>query len=253
MREFTNLVWPDDPYHAGQQLYHKPPPMLAAFATLWIDDDEEALPVSAAVVYLRLHRTRPVPLDTGFPFGFRVAAAEDAHADRPEMREVVGLDLLQARRHAAVLAGHSLADDLYGWRAAGINRGIQAVDLLWPGRSSPGRGLAHMVDTAHDGEHAEEDLRQACIRAGVAPGSASHGLAPQQLIADRYASGDTRWLALAAVERALVIALVAGHGTGRCAWSGVLGISQALAAAAWDSFPDLAAVTEETTRAAAHP
>ena len=33
MHVYTNMAWPDDPYRTGQQLYRRPAPRLAAFAT----------------------------------------------------------------------------------------------------------------------------------------------------------------------------------------------------------------------------
>ena len=67
------------------------------------------MPVTTAIVYLPLHRTRPVTV-TGqtLAFGFRAVSASDP-AELPAVAAVADLDLMQARRHAAVLAGYHLA------------------------------------------------------------------------------------------------------------------------------------------------
>jgi hypothetical protein len=246
MRAFTNLAWPDDPYGTGQ-LHRKAPPLLAGVALQWIDDGERAAPVAAAMAYLKLHRTRPAVFDgTAIAFGFRAVVIERID-DVEALLEVVDLDLLQARRHAAILAGHSLADDLYGLAAATSRRwrGVDAVAQVWHGRDVPRRDVAARIDTAHDGPAADADLRQVCIGVGIAPGTAPRGLALPPIINDRYTHLDqletVEWFGAAVTERALSIALAAGHAADRCAWPAAADIASSLAVQAWDSFPSLVA------------
>lgn len=242
MRVFTNLAWPDDPYGTGR-LYRKVPPLLAAVAVQWIDDGDRAVPVAASVVYLKLHRTRLTVFDgTAVAFGFRALVIERPD-DVEDLVEIINLDLLQARRHAAILAGHSLADDLYGLAAASkvTPRGITAVEQVWHDRDVPHRAVAQRIDTAHDGATADADLRQVCINAGIAPGTAACGLALQSVINDHYTRLDqgqtVEWFGAAATEKALIIAMVAGQTAGRCIWSAPADIGASLTVHAWDSFP----------------
>nr|MDQ2814824.1 hypothetical protein [Actinomycetota bacterium] len=111
MRTWTNLPWPDDPYRTGQQLYRRPAARLAAFTAWTAVAGGRAVPLTTAIVYLPLDRSRPVAV-TGqtLAFGFRAVSAGDP-AELPAVAAVADLDLMQARRHAAVLTGYHLAQD----------------------------------------------------------------------------------------------------------------------------------------------
>ena len=112
MHTWTNMAAPDDPYRTGQQLYRRPCPMLAAFTVAPPADASHPAPAAIGIVYLPLHRTQmlAIPEET-LTFGFRAAGATRA-AETPLLAAVADVDLLQARRHAAVLAGHRLPADL---------------------------------------------------------------------------------------------------------------------------------------------
>ena len=90
-----------------------------------------------AIVYLPLHRTQAVTVtEQTLTFGFRAASTDDP-AEVPGLAAVADLDLMQARRHAAVLAGHLLAGDLAALRQAGdaaALRGLAAVEREWAAR-----------------------------------------------------------------------------------------------------------------------
>ena len=111
MRTYTNMAWPDDPYRTGQQLYPRPAPRLASFATGPPPARGAQTARSAAIVYLPLHRTRPLTV-TGqtLTFGFR-AASITGEAEAGALAALADLDLIQARRHAAVLTGCMLGGD----------------------------------------------------------------------------------------------------------------------------------------------
>lgn len=242
MPQYTNLSWPDDPYGTGQQLYRRSKDLLAGFSVLWADDGAQALPVACAVAYLRLHRTHAVSLDPAeIDFGFRAVAVSGSR-DIEDLAVVFDLDLLQARRHAVIMAGYSLTDDLYCMdRAVSLTmRGVQAVKDDWPRRDRSQRGKARMVDTAGYRAATVENLHQHCDRFDIAPDSAPGGLAMPSEVAKRCAAlGDpdaTQWLARAAVEKALVISLIAGRLEYRCTWSGRVDVSASLAAQAWPEF-----------------
>jgi hypothetical protein len=226
MQTWTNLAWPDDPYRTGQQLYRRPAPRLAAF-TIWPDATSgQAMPAAAAVVYLPLHRTRPVTVTAQtLTFGFRAATASDP-AEVPAVATVADLDLMQARRHAAVLTGYHLTNDLFALQDAdsvAIHRGLAAVASDWSHReSAPGR--AALFDCGLDLPRGLS-LEQACRQAGVSP----------------MPAGATRledWHPVTlAVGRALAIAVLYARHQDRYEWTGTLDTEAVLAAGAWDCLP----------------
>jgi hypothetical protein len=145
----------------------------------------------------------------------------------PALAAIADLDLMQARRHAAVLAGHLLSGDLAVLRQAGdagTMRGLVAVEREWAARGQV-TGKAATFDSALDLPGCPP-LEHACQRAGIAasPGGSERGT-------DRPA--DCQVAALAA-ELALMIALVCARHQGRYEWAGALRIGQVVAATAWD-------------------
>jgi hypothetical protein len=226
MRTYTNLTWPDDPYRTGQQLYRRPVPRLAAFASERTAMGGRVVPSAVAIVYLPLHRTQAMSVtEQTLTFGFRAARA-DHLADVPALAAIADLDLMQARRHAAVLAGHLLADHLAALRQAGdvaALRGLAAVEREWAARGKAA-GRAATFDCGFD-----------------LPLTPSLELASQQasIAADSVADGaDGREAVTLAVERALMIALVCARHQGRYEWAGTLRIGPVLAAATWDCLPE---------------
>ncbi len=211
--------------------------MLAAFAVMPSGRSFVTAPAAVAVAYLRLHRTRAITVtqDT-LAFGFRAASTADA-GRVPRLAEVADLDLLQARRHARFLAGHTLAADLHALREAAPGlaaRGLTAVESGWADRPPRARGAATMIDVGDD----SDDLADSCGRAGVVASAASMasdvtaGLPAEPWTAER--------LAAAAAERALVIALACARGLGRYCWEGTICTARVMAATAWDVFPSAA-------------
>lgn len=226
MQTWTNLAWPDDPYRIGQQLYRKPPPRLAAFTTWPAVTGDQQIPATTAIVYLPLHRSRPVTV-TGqtLAFGFRAASAVSP-AEVPAMAAVADLDLMQARRHAAVLTGYHLDKDLAALRQAdGVTecRGLAAVASEWGDRRlASGRAALFDCDLDLPGG---QSLGRACRQAGISP----------MPTAD---AGNGCWYqATLAVERALAIALLCARHQGRYQWDGTLDTKAALSASAWDCLP----------------
>jgi hypothetical protein len=229
MRTYTNMTWPDDPYRTGQQLYRRPVPRLAAFTAQQAAAGGCPVP-AVAIVYLPLHRTQEVSVtDQTLTFGFRAASTDDAE-EAHGLAAIANLDLMQARRHAAVLAGHLLAGDLAALRQAGgaaALRGLAAVEHEWAARGKA-MGRAATFDCGLDLPRCPT-LELACRTAGIAagPGGSWPG-------GDR--PGDRQAAALA-VERALMIALVCARHQGRYDWTGTLSIGQIMAAAIWDCLP----------------
>jgi hypothetical protein len=244
MRTWTNLTWPDDPYRTGQQLYRRPAPRLAAFTTWPSLTSGQPLPVTVATVYLPLHRTRPVSV-TGqtLTFGFRAASATDP-LEVPGMAAVADLDLMQARRHAAILAGYHLAEDLAALRQADgmtVRRGLGAVASDWADRS-PAAGWAAKFDCGLD-LPGSLPLGQACQQADISPMGTS-------------TARDEGWHPVTlTVERALAIALLCARHQGRYEWAGTLDTRAVMAISVWDClpWPDAAAPTAHTSPGAPAP
>jgi hypothetical protein len=225
MQTWTNLAWPDDPYRTGQQLYRKPAPRLAAFTT-WPDATSGQAITAAAVVYLPLHRTRPITVTAQtLTFGFRAASASNP-AEVPAVATVADLDLMQARRHAAILTGYHLPNDLSALQhantAAGL-RGLTAVASDW-GTRKPAPGCADLFDCALD-LPGGPPLGQACQQADISP-----------LSADAIVVEDWHPVTLA-VERALAIALLCARHQGRYEWAETLDTETVMAASTWDCLP----------------
>jgi hypothetical protein len=230
MRTYTNMTWPDDPYRTGQQLYRRPVPRLAAFTAGQAAADARPAAAAVAIVYLPLHRTQAVSVtEQTLTFGFRAASTDDAQ-EAHALAAVANLDLMQARRHAAVLAGYRLAGDLAALRQAGdaaALRGAAAVEHEWAARGKT-TGLAATFDCGLDLPGCPP-LERACQQAGIAtaPGGSWPG-------GNWPAGGHAAALA---VERALLIALVCARHQGRYDWTGTLTIERVMAAAAWDCLP----------------
>ena len=229
MRTYTNMTWPDDPYRTGQQLYRRPPPRVAAFTAVPAATGGGLVPGAVAVVYLPLHRTRVVTVtEQTLTFGFRAVSTGDP-AEMPGLAATADLDLMQARRHAAILAGHLLAADLAWLRQADGRatwRGLAAVEDEWAERGQAA-GRAAMFDCQLD-LPGNPSIEQACGNSGIV----SHGAARSSADwpADRKA-------AALALERALVIALLCARHNGRYAWAGMLPAGHVIAAATWDCLP----------------
>jgi hypothetical protein len=194
------------------------------------------MPSAVAVVYLPLHRTQAITAtEQTLTFGFRAASA-DGPGDMPALTAIADLDLMQARRHAAVLAGHLLASDLAALQVGiAALRGLAAVEREWPARGKVA-GRAATFDCGLDLPQAPS-LDLACQQAGIAAGSG----------VDEVDGGEAVMLA---VERALMIALVCARHQGRYEWAGILRTGPVLAAATWDCLPqpatDTAALTFQT-------
>ena len=117
MRTWTNLPWPDDPYRTGQQLYRRPAGRLAAFTTWPTVAGGRAVPLTTAIVYLPLDRSRPVSV-TGqtLAFGFRAVSADD-----------VAAHLLNVPVHTPLLSVERVSYT-YGDKPVEVRRGLYVTD-----------------------------------------------------------------------------------------------------------------------------
>jgi hypothetical protein len=234
MRTFTNLAWPGDPYRASQQLYRRPPPMLAAFAAVPPGNEAACGAWAVAVAYLPLRRARAIEVtEQTIAFGFRAAAIEDRRC-AGDLAAAADLDLMQARRHAVILAGHDLTTELRALRAAApgwVTRGIAAVESGWAERGTHPRGMAAMIDTADglDGDPCLAAVRQRARLDAPQPTPAP-GTGPDE-------AGQAELMAAAAAERALTIALACARHASRYQWNATISTARLMAASAWDLFP----------------
>ncbi|HUZ55622.1 MAG TPA: hypothetical protein VMU94_24215 [Streptosporangiaceae bacterium] len=131
-----------EPYRTGQRLYRRPAPLLAAITARQTPGTGDFPCAVFAVVYLPLHRTRTVTVtDQTLTFGFR-AVAVTGGSGLAALAAVADLDLMAARSHAAVLAGHDLAGELTFLRTAGAPpaRGLAAAGRAWAGRAALSAG-----------------------------------------------------------------------------------------------------------------
>lgn len=234
MHVYTNMTWPGDPYRTGQQLYRRPALRLAAFTVGPRTSEPWQDGASAAVVYLPLHRTQPLTAtEATLTFGFHAVSAERS-AEVPALAAVADLDLMQARRHAAVLTGHFLPGDLAMLRVpAGetVLRGVTAIQLDWPGRHEPARDRAAMFDCLLD-LPGGPSLEQACQQFGIRLGS--------RLFRGQDQPDEDRLLAALMVQRALAIALSCARYLEYYRWEGTLDTEQIMAASTWDCFAPVA-------------
>ena len=231
MRTYTNLTWPDDPYRTGQHLFPRPAPRLTAFALGGVGDTSRIEPSAAAIVYLPLHRTRALAVTAQtLTFGFH-AASISTRAAGPALAQLADLGLLQACRHAAVLAGDMLADDLTTLKALApgvVLRGVTTAEQAWANRSRPARGRAAMVDCRLD-LPADPSLTEASEHTRIGAGAASRAL--------DMPSAPERATAWATVAQALANALIAARHLGRYTWDGTLDADEIMSINVWDCLP----------------
>ncbi|ETA01236.1 hypothetical protein CcI156_17740 [Frankia sp. CcI156] len=227
MRDATNLNWIDTPFGGARRPFANRASLLAAF-TINAADDSPA----AAAVYLPLPQTRPLKVaDTTVRFGFHAVAAE-GRAEAAAVVASVDALFVQARRQAAILAGHRLAGELAALTATSsgqVTRGITAVAGAWNGQP-PKPGLARLYETAS--EPAPATLADVC---------AAHRLHGLSLDASWVAAGSS-WsgsqILRHLVTRALAIALIAAGSTSHYQWN-ALHLDTVIEATAWDQFTEL--------------
>jgi len=236
MQAWTNMTRPGDAYRTGELLYRRPPPRLAVFAAGGaLRSAGRLLPACCVMVYLPLHRTRPVTV-TGqtLAFGCRAAGITMVN-EAAALAAVADLDLMQARRHAAVLASHAPRASLTALQsaAAGPARGLSAAGRAWADRHEPVRGTAMMIDTARD-LPGGPGLAGVCEQAqvGLPTDPASPGA---RLV--RPGEGEPVTAVTAAVTRAMAVALACARYLGRYEWDGTLDAMSILTAHAWDCLP----------------
>jgi hypothetical protein len=229
MHEATNLSWTDTPFGGARRPFADRTPLLAAFSINATDHS----PACAAAVYLPLPQTRALTVtDSTVRFGFHAIAAEEP-AEAAAVTATVDALLVQARRQAAILAGHGLAEQLEALTAAGVSagqptRGITAVRAAW--HSQPWeRGLARLHDIGP--QPGPATLADICAGqdlhdppADAPPAGADGTWAASQIL--RHLVG-----------HALAIALIAASNADRYRW-GTLHLDAVVEAAAWDQLAD---------------
>lgn len=229
MRDFTNLQWPEEPFGADQRPFGRRQDMLAAFTFDWALVDDHKLPVSASVVYLRV-RKRGTALqvdDDTLAIGFRTTVIESTD-DLPDVIAQVDRAFTRARRHAAILTGHSFDPDLT--RLIQLSqepaRGLCGVLEEWRYRHQQStssrelRGLALMIDTQ------DEEVRDVGAALDLPL------VAAQTTLPDTPAASADRARAL--LSRCLAVGLTAAVHAGRLSWEDTFRVGLAVEREAWD-------------------
>ncbi|MDQ7905970.1 hypothetical protein RB614_15770 [Phytohabitans sp. ZYX-F-186] len=222
MRDYTNLQWPEAPFGAEQRPFGQHHDMLAAFAVDWTSLDAGLLPVAAATVYLRVrrHGTAAQAGEQSLSIGFRATVIEEP-AEAPHLLTLTDRALTRARRHAVILAGHHLDNDLTCMGALSTTplRGAAGVLAAWANRTVKERGVALMIDTAAEARTTgvELDMPLDPVPESVpdCPGCAAR-------------------LARCVLARCLAVGLTAAVHAGRYRWEGTFHVGDAIDRAAWD-------------------
>jgi hypothetical protein len=225
VRDYTNLQWPEAPFGADQRPFGHRRDMLAAFVLDWTTRlDAGPLPVAAATVYLRVRRYGGAYQvgEERLPIGFRATVIEDS-AEVPDLLALTDRALTRARRHAAILAGHRLGENLT--RMAELSkvplRGAAGVLAAWANRSNKERGVALMVDTV-------AEARDTGAGAGL---DMSLEPLPAAVPHNRSCCAEVARTVLA---RCLAVGLTAAVHAGRYRWEGTFHVGDAIDRAAWD-------------------
>ncbi len=233
MRSVSNISRPTTPFGAGQRPFGKDRPILATLAMGWTGYVQ--VPAWACAVYLTTMSTRTLCLDDRhLNFGYEVLLRQEP--DSPtEIAHRLDNSLVACRRQAKTLAGHNLNPDLAKLASFASDQrrlpGVDTVRQQWADRSAKGRGMARMLDTAHDlGPPSEIDLAATCERVGLKAES----------IADPDGSALAADTARQALTRTLAISLVAARATGRYDWTSPVNLDDLVLSVAWDQLDQLA-------------
>ncbi|WP_410570349.1 hypothetical protein [Amycolatopsis sp. cmx-4-61] len=240
MRSTSNLLWPTTPFGAGQRPFGKDRPILATVAVGWAGYVHR--PTWACAVYLTTVSTRTLVLDgLQLNFGFEVLSGLEPESPTVMVQRLDNI-LVACRRQAKILAGHNLDPDLArlasfateGRRLPGVN----TVRQQWVDRTTKGRGMARMLDTAHDlGQPQETDLAGVCERVALKAAT----------VADPDGSATAAATVRQALTRTLAIALVAARASGRYDWTVPVDLDELVSNAAWDRLEQLAGELPEVT------
>ncbi|MFF3327062.1 hypothetical protein [Streptomyces sp. NPDC002889] len=251
MLEMTNLGWPVTPYGSTAQIVKKPRRLLTGIAALWADDDGSPVLMSAAAVFLDVHRTKPVTVTDGtVNFGYRALAAEGPD-DTERLLSALDVLFVQARRDAPAITWHAAQDDLHVMEALRPGRaGVTGLSEAWAGRSHPEKGIARCVDTAKD-VGPDGLLAKTADAAGLPFGPWLRPLQDQEHTQQLYElllkhpddptskALATQGAAIGALAQALVTAFIGGRHLDHLTWDTPPNAFEAVRDAACDEFPDL--------------
>lgn len=212
----------------------------------------EPVIMGAAAVFMKVHRTRPLPVFAPLAqFGYRILVPDTLSENPTIVRELDTL-LVQARRRAQVITWHNGADDLHVLlnlrRLEGEPRrpGIEAVAEAWKDRGRRDPSTARCVDTSHDLGSAGLISDTATAR-GLEPvksfaGSMQQERAQQACEALAEARTDDYApdvLACRVLSSAVTTALLGGKHAGRLQWEEPLSVYSVLEQVAWQVAPSL--------------
>jgi hypothetical protein len=230
MRSTTNLAWPTVPFGAGQRPFGKDRPMLAAVGMGW--SGYVPRPTWGCAVYLTVESTRTLALDGHqLNFGYQVLTPEPGD-ETGVLAEQMDELLVACRRQAKFLAGHDFAVDLQRLSSVGVGgrlRGVDGVRQQWTNRADKGRGMAKMIDTAHDSDlPGPAALAALCEHADLKVATVAN-------LDDAGPAATVRH----ALTCTLAVALVAARVTGRYRWASPIDVDEFVLDAAWDRLAEL--------------
>lgn len=228
--------------------------MLAAVGLGW--DGHGLRPMWGCAVYLTIPGTSVLLLDgRHVNFGFEVLTPEPAD---PPTALAVRMDerLVACRRRAQILAGHDLGSDLDRLNQFTVEQrlpGVDGVRQQWVDRVAKGRGMAKMIDTAHDLGPANglpialpadvrtpADLAAVCARMNLT--TAMMASPSGSDLSPSNSDTDSARTVRRALSRTLAVALIAARHAERYNWTSPVEIDGLVSDAAWDL---LAALEEE--------
>jgi hypothetical protein len=251
VREATNLSWPDQPFGAGQRPFAAESLMLAAVSVDLANIAGRRLPVCGSTTYLRVERTRNLQIvPRTLRFGFRsLVISHDA--ETIDLAHALDGDLIRCRRHAAILAGHDLADTLTVLpEAAGRELpGVTTVLDAWIDRDRRQRGTATMLDTRHDAgtdDASVEKLGEICQLAASKPSGTDTVALHRACLAGDTCAAES--LLFACTTQSLTIALAAARLLGKYHWRHPIDLDDLVADVAWDCFPHLTATRQPLSK-----
>ncbi|MFC9916303.1 hypothetical protein [Streptomyces sp. NPDC127197] len=230
----------------------KPANWLTGLSLVWGEAGDEPVLMGAAAVFMKIHRTRSLPVSAPLAnFGYRVLLPDATGQTAAIVRQLDTL-LVQARRQARIIAWHNGADDLHVLqhlpRTEGEARhpGVTAVAEAWKDRTTRAPGTARRVDTSHDLGPAGL-ISDTAIAHGLEPVKSFAGSQQQEsaqvactaLAEGRAGDFSPDALAGSVLSSAVTTALLGGKHAERLHWEEPLSIFDVMSHVAWEAAPSL--------------